>query len=725
MKCVVTRGVCGLLSVLFLSVVCRAAELPRSTPEAQGVDSAGILAFVEAADQKADSLNSVMVLRHGHVIAEGWWTPYRADANHMLYSLSKSFTSTAVGLAVSEGKLSLDDSVLKFFPDDAPKDPSGPLKEMRVRDLLRMSTGHQTEPPWNDEQPWAKSFLHHPVPFKPGAHFQYNTPATYMQSAIVQKATGQTVLDYLRPRLFDPLGIPKPEWGTSPQGISIGGYGLSVRTEDIARFGQLYLQKGKWDGKQLIPESWVHEATKLQTGNGSNPQSDWDQGYGYQFWRSRHGAFRGDGAFGQYCIVMPEQDAVVAITSGTKDMQQVLNLVWDHLLPAMKGTDLSSNAETHRKLTARLQSLTIPLQTGSNEAGPALGKTYYFAANDHKIESISIQSDANSKKSTISLSVAGTEHRIDCGHGAWVSGKTNWGFWNDRWWGPKGELGVGSSAGWSGDAFHAKLCFYETPFVVSLRCEFAGDRVSLQLKPNLAFDSKSEVRLQGATDRALLEAQAAATPGTSPTSSPTVTGGHDFAKWQKAMDQFAAADEKNPPPKGASLFIGSSTIVLWKTLSEDFPNHKVINRGFGGSEIVDSTYYADRIIFPYEPKQIFLRAGGNDIHAGRTPKQVAADFSDFVAKVHGRLPKTDIYYIAVSPAPSRWGETDKYRELNRLIREAALNMPRVSYIDAFDITLDEQGQARKELFVADMLHLNPEGYKLLTAKVRPFLPTTK
>ena len=281
-------------------------------------------------------MNSFMLVRHGHVVAEGWWAPYGPDAPHSLYSLSKSFTSTAVGLAIAEGKLSVDDEVLKFFPEDAPAEPGSNLKAMRVSDLLRMSTGHQVEPQRPPDKAWTKTFLAQPVPFKPGTHFLYNTSATYMLSAIVQKATGMTVLDYLRPRLFDPLGIEHPTWETSPQGISTGGFGLSIRTEDIARFGQLYLQKGKWNGKQLVPAAWVEAATARQTSNGSNPKSDWDQGYGYQFWRCRHGAYRGDGAFGQFCIVMPEQDAVIAITSGVKDMQAVLNLVWDKLLPAMK-----------------------------------------------------------------------------------------------------------------------------------------------------------------------------------------------------------------------------------------------------------------------------------------------------------------------------------------------------------------------------------------------------
>ena len=162
-------------------------------------------------------------------MAEGWWAPYAADVPHVMYSLSKSFTSTAVGLVVNEGKLSLDDEVWKFFPEDAPAEPAPNLKAMRVRDLLIMSTGHQTEPARNPDEVWTRVFLAHPVPHKPGTHFLYDSAGTYMLSAIVQKVTGMTVLDYLRPRLFDPLGIEHPTWETSPQGISAGATGLSIR----------------------------------------------------------------------------------------------------------------------------------------------------------------------------------------------------------------------------------------------------------------------------------------------------------------------------------------------------------------------------------------------------------------------------------------------------------------------------------------------------------------
>src|SRR4051812_30925027 len=328
------RQLLFLLTALGSSTLLAQAPLKRSTPEREGVSSAAILSFVQAADTSIDAMNSFMLVRHGNVIAEGWWGPYDARTQHILYSLSKSFTSTAVGLAIAEGRMSLDDQVLKYFPDDAPTHPSENLRAMRVRDLTRMNTGQVTEPSFitaadstMKDATWARRFLAHPVQFKPGTHFLYNSGATYMLSAIVQKVTGQTVRDYLTPRLFVPLGIESPTWVSSPQGINAGGYGLSVRTEDIAKLGQLYLQRGKWNGKQLIPAAWVDEATARQTSNGSSPNSDWDQGYGYQFWRSRHDTYRGDGAFGQYMMVIPQYDAVVAITSGVRDMQAVMNVV--------------------------------------------------------------------------------------------------------------------------------------------------------------------------------------------------------------------------------------------------------------------------------------------------------------------------------------------------------------------------------------------------------------
>jgi CubicO group peptidase (beta-lactamase class C family) len=482
------------LSVMALvassSSICCGADLPRSSPEAQGVLSSAVLSFVEAADKDIDSMNSFMLLRHGHVLAEGWWSPYHAGAPHSLYSLSKSFTSTAVGLAIAEGKLSLDDEVLKFFPDDAPSDPSNNLKAMRVSDLLRMSTGHQSEPPRTPDQPWTKTFLAHGVPYKPGTHFLYNTSATYMLSAIVQKATGMTVLDYLRPRLFAPLGIEQPTWEASPQGITAGGFGLSIRTEDIARFGQLYLQRGKWQGKQLVPAAWVEAATARQTSNGSNPKSDWDQGYGYQFWRCRHGAYRGDGAFGQYCVVLPEQDAVIVITSGVKDMQSVLNLVWDKLLPAMRPSSLPPNDEAGRKLQHTLKGLSLRPQEGSGTAANVSGKQYVFPANQRKLEAITLAGDGKDGDVTLVTRLHGVEQRIACGRGAWRKGRMAGG--------PLPLQPAAASGAWTADGtFTAKLCFYETPFIITLRLRFSGKELYFDAESNVGFGPTKEPQLVG------------------------------------------------------------------------------------------------------------------------------------------------------------------------------------------------------------------------------------
>ena len=334
-------------------------SLPRSTPEAQGVSSAALLDFVTTADHRIKSIHSFMLVRHGHVVAEAWWKPESAETPHILWSLSKSFTSTAVGFAVAEGKLSIDDPVLKFFPDDAPAEVSENLRAMRVRDLLTMSAGHQVEVNLRNEPHWIKAFLAHPVPHKPGSHFQYNTPATFMLSAIVQKITGKTVVEYLQPRLFDPLGIEPPKWDANPQGISIGGYGLYLKTEDIAKFGQLYLQRGKWQGKQLIPAEWVEQATSKQVSTGRDPKLDWGQGYGFQFWGCRHDGYRGDGKDGQFCIVLPKLDAVIAITAKTGDMQAELNLVWDKLLPAMHDKPLPEDNAEVAKLKAAIENLAV------------------------------------------------------------------------------------------------------------------------------------------------------------------------------------------------------------------------------------------------------------------------------------------------------------------------------------------------------------------------------
>lgn len=195
-----------------------------------------------------------------------------------------------------------------------------------------------------------------------------------------------------------------------------------------------------------------------------------------------------------------------------------------------------------------------------------------------------------------------------------------------------------------------------------------------------------------------------------------------FARWEKEIAAFEAADKKSPPPQGGVLFIGSSTIRLWKSLAQDFPGHAVINRGFGGSQIVDSTHFAGRIIFPYAPKHIFLRAGGNDINAGKSPEQVFAEYKEFVATVHAKLPETTITYLGLCPTIARLKEVPAGDKLNAMIKEFAAANPKLKYVDCTDMTTSADGKPRAELFVKDGLHLSEAGYKLLAERTRPFLP---
>jgi len=472
-------------------------SLPRSTPEAQGISSAAILDFVTSADRQVDAMNSFMLVRHGYVVAEGWWSPYAANTPHSMYSLSKSFTSTAVGLAINDGKLSLDNEVLKFFPDEARAAPSENLKAMRVRDLLTMSTGQHMEDVTNgfsfdSTNPLVKLFLSVPVAHKPGTYFWYNTPATFMESAIVQKVTGQTVFDYLKPRLFDPLGIENPTWEMRQQ-YTYGGSGLHLRTEDIARFGQLLLQQGNWHGQQLVPAAWIETATARQTSNGSNPASDWEQGYGFNFWRCRHGLFRGDGAFGQFCIVMPEQDAVVAITSGTRDMQEVMNLVWDKILPALQSKPLDADEDSDKKLTDTLQGMTLHPQLGSatpRVAAKWAGKSFLLSTNDQKLESVALEFGGPNEAVTLVLRCHGMDQRIACGKDSWIKGRMTYANFE--------EQPVAASGAWTADdTYTVKLSFYETPFRLTLALKFTDDKLFYDCEYNVNFGPTTQPQLIG------------------------------------------------------------------------------------------------------------------------------------------------------------------------------------------------------------------------------------
>ncbi len=403
-------------------------RFPVSTPEKQGLSSSGILRFIKAVEADDLNLHSVMILRHGHVVAEGWWAPYAPELKHTLYSLSKSFTSTAIGMAVEEGRLKVSDKVLSFFPESRPAKVNKNLSEMTVKHLLTMSTGHATDPTnavrINGGDNWVKAFLNTPPELKPGSRFVYNSAATYMLSAILQKLTGQTLLNYLEQWLFKPLGIEGADWETDPAGICTGGWGLRLKTEDIAKFGQLYLQKGMWNGKKLLSETWINDATgfEIQSVGGSRPKetNDWLQGYGYQFWRCRHNAYRGDGAFGQYCIVVPEKDMVVAITSETSNMQGIMDHVWEHILGNAAADHLPPDTAGVKELQQKLKNLALRIPV-AEKTSPVIqkinGKVFRMDDNALGISEIAFSIGGNVLKATLTNKEG--KHDLQCGNGYW------------------------------------------------------------------------------------------------------------------------------------------------------------------------------------------------------------------------------------------------------------------------------------------------------------------
>ena len=357
------------------SALCAAsafALMEPATPESQGVPSEAILKFIDGCEKTFDAgdlgaMHGFVIVRHGKVIAEGSWKPFDTlNETHMLYSHSKSFTSSAIGLLADRGKIDLDERIVDIFSNEVPAKVSENLAQLRVRDLLTMNVGKKDHL-LRDGGDWVKEFLSKDFFRKPGTGFKYDSDATYMLAAIVEKKSGMKMMDYLQKNMFDQIGITKAWTTCSPQGIPCGGWGMNMTTRELARFGQLYLNRGDWDGKRVLSSDWVSLATTRQTWSGwqnvgvkaLGEGTDWEQGYGFQFWRCRHGAYRADGAGGQYTVVIPEKDMVVSAHAGLGDFPKELDLIWDNLLPVLKDAPLAENPSAQKKLVDRLAKLAI------------------------------------------------------------------------------------------------------------------------------------------------------------------------------------------------------------------------------------------------------------------------------------------------------------------------------------------------------------------------------
>ncbi|MFD3619550.1 serine hydrolase domain-containing protein [Streptomyces sp. NPDC058676] len=442
-----------------------------SAPAAQGVDAAGVHAFLDAIEAAPGiEPHSLMILRHDHVVASGWWAPYTPDRLHLLYSLSKSFTATAAGFAVAEGLIGLDDPVISYFPELDAEITDPRSRAMLVRHVASMSSGHLDET-WErahalDPDEVVRGFLLLPPDRDPGTVFAYNQPTTYTLAAIIERVTGQSVSAYLRPRLLDPLGIGEVAWTRDRAGRELGFSGLHATTDAIARLGQLYLRDGMWEGERLLPEGWAAEASRVHVANADGtPESalsDWQQGYGFQFWTSRHG-YRGDGAYGQYCLVLPEYDVVVAMTSASEDMQEVLNLAWEHLLPAFGPGPLSGREEEDAALAERLTRLELPSAPGK-PAPPERADAWSgaaFAQDDVVRETLraltGAQVSVDGDGWCLTLVEDGDRLRLPLGQGGWTV--------------TEGPVPVAVSGGWTdADTLVVDVAFLETPHHLVVTC---------------------------------------------------------------------------------------------------------------------------------------------------------------------------------------------------------------------------------------------------------------
>lgn len=442
--------------------------LPSSAPAAQGVDAFGVLAFLDALDAAPDiEPHSLMILRHDRLVASGWWAPYTPERPHLLYSISKSFTATAAGIAAGEGLIRLDDPVISYFPEfDADiTDPRS--RAMLVRHVASMASGHEGdtffEAHGRDREDLVRGFLLIPPPRDPGTVFAYNQSATFTLSAIVQRACGQSLTDYLRPRLLDPLGIGEIAWLSDRGGRELGFSGLHATTDALARLGLLYLRGGVWEGERLLPEWWVAEATRTQVPNaGVMGGEDWQRGYGFKFWMSRHG-YRGDGAYGQFCVVLPEQDAVIATTADTLNMQGLLNLVWEHLVPAFRPAPRTGAEAADAALAERLAGLALPPATGDPvppegaEAWSAAAFTPDGGACGHlpKLTAIDLARDTDGW--AVTLTEDGHPLRLPFGDTGWTVNE--------------GPVPTAVSGGWTdADTLVVDIAFLETPHHLDVTC---------------------------------------------------------------------------------------------------------------------------------------------------------------------------------------------------------------------------------------------------------------
>ncbi len=338
----------------------------KATPESCGISSKNIIDFTEALCQAQGDLetHSFLIIRHGKLVCEGYFAPYNKDTQHSLFSVSKSFTSMAIGFLVDEGKISVDDYIHTYFPELINEDINKENLKIKIHDLLSMSFGQQGGAVHEGQKrsdAMLYDFFYRNKDIECGTEFRYDSYGTYMLSALVKKLTGMNVPEYLMPKLFNPLGINQPYYLKDSIGINVGYTGMRMTLRDLAKVGYVYLNGGKWEGEQLISKEWIDIATKKHIDTNSPTGEDWQQGYCYQLWKGRYNTTRLCGANGQMCVIMPDYDAIFVVNSGYDNpkIKNVLEAFYENIMLNMKHKPLEEDKENFEKLEKVLENLKI------------------------------------------------------------------------------------------------------------------------------------------------------------------------------------------------------------------------------------------------------------------------------------------------------------------------------------------------------------------------------
>ena len=403
-----------------LSANAQINELPRSTPEEQGVPSKALVALFDSLHAlPLTDMHAVVVMRHGKVIGEMYPKPYAPEYRHTMYSCSKTFVGIAVGLAIEDNRLRLDDRIAAIFPELLPDSVSKDLADMTVRHLLTMASG--VKPDWNMRsrgKEWIRTFLSKPVK-EPGTQYAYDSMVSYMLAAVVQKVTGKKLTEYLQERVFTPMNVTEWAWEESPEGVNTGGWGVHIQPESLAKFGQLILNEGRWEGKQLVPTEWIREMCKKHRETGREV-------YGYHIWHcgGHDGAVRADGALGQYVISVLDKDMVVVMTEATlgngRDQRR---LIWDVLLPHIQDEPLPANKKDYQKLLKKQEGYKLAKVKGKASSAFASNwenKTIELGKNTFGWKSLKL----NFGKKEVTMTVTetnGKSYELPFGYQEWIT----------------------------------------------------------------------------------------------------------------------------------------------------------------------------------------------------------------------------------------------------------------------------------------------------------------